>query len=66
MSGKKRRKKGVESLDKQIKIHREKLKKAQEKGDVGLANYYEKEIEHFERAKEKLARHIMPKLKRKK
>lgn len=66
MSSKKRSKKGIESLDKQIKIHREKLKKAQEKGDLGLANYYEKEIEHFERAQEKLVRRIMPKLKRKK
>jgi len=63
---KKRQKRGIESLEKQIEIHREKLEKAREKGDVGLANYYEKEIEHFERAKEKLARRIMPKIKRKK
>jgi hypothetical protein len=66
MSGKKRSKKGTESLEKQIQIHKEKLKHAQEKGDLGLTNYYEKEIEHFERAKEKLMRRIMPKLKRKK
>jgi len=63
---KKRQKKWIESLGKQIEIHRDKLEKARKKGDVGLANYYEKEIEHFERAKEKLARRIMPKLKRKK
>ena len=63
---KKGSRKGIESLGKQIKIHREKLKRAQKKGDIGLASYYEKEIEHFERAKEKLARRIMPKLKRKK
>lgn len=66
MSGKKRSKKGIESLEKQIKIHREKLKQAKEKGDIGLANYYEKEIDHFERAKERLMRRVMPKLKRKK
>ena len=66
MSNKKRSKKGIESLDKQIKIHREKLEQAREKENIGLANYYEKEIEHFEQAKEKLARRIMPKLKRKK
>ena len=66
MSSKKRSKKGIESLEKQIKIHQEKLEKAQEKGDLGLINYYEKEIEHFERAKEKLMYRIMPKRKRKK
>ncbi len=65
MSGKKRPKKGIESLEKQIRIHRDKLKKAQEKGDVGLTNYYEKEIEHFERAKEKLERRITPKKRKK-
>jgi hypothetical protein len=54
------------SIEKQIQLHREKLKKSQKEGDLGLANYYEKEIEHFERAKEKLAHRIMPKLKRKK
>ncbi len=66
MSSKKRSKKGIESLENQINAHKEKLKKAQEKGDIGLANYYEKEIEQFERAKEKLIRRIIPKLKRKK
>lgn len=66
MSGKKHIKKGIESLNKQIKIHKEKLKQAQEKGDVGLTNYYEKEIEHFEHAKEKLMRRVIPRLKRKK
>lgn len=63
---KKRQKKGIESLEKQIELHKSKLESARKKGDVGLANYYEKEIEHFECAKEKLARRIMPKLKRKK
>ncbi len=66
MSNKKRSKKGIESLEKQIKLHEEKLKQAKEKENIGLANYYEKEIEHFEQAKENLTRRIMPKLKRKK
>ncbi len=66
MSGKKRSKKGIESLDRQIKIHQEKLKTVQEKGDICLANYYEKEIEHFESAKDRLMRRITPKLRRKK
>ena len=66
MSGKKRSKKGIESIENQIELHREKLKNAREKGNLGLTNYYEKEIKHFERAKENLARRVMPKLKRKK
>ncbi len=66
MSGKKRSKKGIESLENQIGLHREKLKSARENGNLGLTNYYEKELEHFENAKEKLMRRVMPKLKRKK
>ena len=66
MSSKRRSKKGIESLEGQIELHREKLKNAQEKGNLGLTNYYEKEIEHFENAREKLMRRVMPKLKRKK
>lgn len=66
MSGKKRAKKGIESLEKQIQIHKEKLRKAQAEGNIGLVNYYEKEIEHFEQAIEKRKRRIMPKIKRKK
>jgi hypothetical protein len=66
MSGKKRASKGIESLEKQIKMHKEKLRKAEEVGNIGLSNYYEKEIEHFEQAKERLKSSIKPKLKRKK
>ena len=66
MSNKKRSKKGIESLEKQIKLHQKKLKQAKEKENIGLADYYEKEIEHFEQAKEKLFHRIIPKLKRKK
>ncbi len=63
---KKAAKKGIESLEKQIEVHVQKLKNAQKNGDVGLSNYYEKEVEHFERAKENLARRIASKSKRKK
>lgn len=66
MSSKKRSKKGIESIEKQIQVHREKLKRARERGDVELAQYYEKELDHFESAKERLMRRIMPKLRRKK
>ena len=66
MSGKKRAKKGIESLTYQIELHREKLRKAVEEGNIGLAKYYEKEIQHFEQARKKMERRIKPKLKRKK
>jgi hypothetical protein len=64
MSGKGRVKKGIVSIEKQIRLHKEKLSKAEE-GNVGLINYYEKEIENFERVKEKLRRKIDPKSRRK-
>jgi len=41
---KKRLQKGIESLEKQIKLHEEKLKKAEEKDNIELAEYYKKEI----------------------
>ena len=42
---KKRLQKGIESIEKQIKIHEEKLKKAEEEDNIELASYYKKEIE---------------------
>ncbi len=50
---KKRLLKGIESLKKQIEIHRKKLETAKESGDIGLAEYYEKEIEALAAAVEK-------------
>ena len=41
---KKRLQKGIESLEKQIKLHEEKLRKAEEKDNIELAGYYKKEI----------------------
>ena len=41
---KKRLQKGIKSLDKQIKLHEEKLKKAEEDDNIELAAYYRKEI----------------------
>ena len=66
MSGKKRASRGIESLEKQIAIHKEKMRKATEKGSIGLVTYYEKEIQNFERVKERLKFKIFPKSKRKK
>jgi len=42
---KKRLQKGIESLDKQINLHEEKLKKAEEDDNIELASYYRKEID---------------------
>lgn len=59
-------KKGIDSIDKQISLHKEKLRKARGDGNIGLADYYEKELEHFEAAKERMKKNLLPKQKRKK
>ncbi|MEK6868580.1 MAG: hypothetical protein AABX98_07180 [Nanoarchaeota archaeon] len=41
---KKRLQKGIESLEKQITLHQEKLRKAEEENNPELAGYYKKEI----------------------
>ena len=67
---KKKYKKGIESIEKQIDIHRNvKLEKALQEGNVELAGYYEKEIKRLEeQLKEKetklLSRSKMLKLKK--
>lgn len=66
MSNKKRSRKGIESLKGHIEEHNIKLEDARRKEDLGLAAYYEKEIEHLEQAKRNLEKRIEPKLKRKK
>ena len=48
---KKRLQKGIESLEKQINLHEEKLKKAEEDDNIELANYYKKELEAKKRDK---------------
>ena len=52
MKRKKRLQKGIESIKKQIEIHKDKLKEAEEKGDKELSTYYEGEIENLENRKE--------------
>ena len=49
---KKRLEKGIESLNEQIEIHEEKLKKAEEDGNIELSDYYKKEIEAKKKYKE--------------
>lgn len=41
---KKRLQKGIESLGRQIRLHEEKLQKAEEEDNIGLTEYYKKEI----------------------
>ncbi len=53
---KKRLQKGIESLDEQIKLHEEKRKKAEEDGNLELADYYRKEIESKKKCKEEKER----------
>jgi len=48
---KKRLKKGIESLDKQIKLHEVKKEEAVKKGNLVLVEYYDKEIENKEKDK---------------
>lgn len=53
---KKRLAKGVESLEKQLVLHKEKLEKARKENKLELADYYEKEIGAKEKDKLKKER----------
>jgi len=48
---KKRLKKGIESIQEQIEIHREKKSLAEDSGQEELVEYYTKEIEAKEKTK---------------
>lgn len=49
---KKRLKKGIESINKQIELHKKKREKAEQDGKIELVGYYNKEIENLEETKE--------------
>lgn len=49
MKRKKRLKKGIESIIKQVAIHKAKLEEARREGNEELARYYEKEIPSLEK-----------------
>lgn len=53
---KKRLEKGIKSLGNQIKIHEEKLRKAEEDDNLELAGYYRKEINAKKKDKEEKLR----------
>jgi len=62
---KKRFKKGVKSLQKQISLHKNvKLARASEGGNVELARYYEKEIQRLEEQLSEKERKLLPKSRR--
>lgn len=51
MKRKKRLEKGIESIKKQIDIHRQKLEEAREKGADELVDYYERDLDRLEKQK---------------
>ena len=53
---KKRLRKGIESIEKQIKLHEEKLEKTEEEDNIELAQYYKKEINAKKKDKEEKER----------
>ena len=62
---KKKYKKGVESIEKQINIHKNiKLQKALEEGNVHLAGYYEKEMKRLEEQLKEKETKLLPRSKR--
>ncbi|MBI1972488.1 hypothetical protein HYS50_00605 [Candidatus Woesearchaeota archaeon] len=52
-SRKKRLKKGIVSLEEQIRLHEQKLQQAEQEGKLELVGYYRKEIEAKRKDKEK-------------
>ena len=55
---KKRLKKGIESVEEQIELHKEKLRKAKEEGKIDLEGYYEKELKHLAEYKDRKKRQL--------
>lgn len=53
---KKRLKKGIESIEKQIHLHEEKLRRAEEEDNLELVEYYRKEIAAKKKDKEEKQR----------
>lgn len=53
---KKRLRKGIESIEKQIELHEEKLKRAEQEDNINLAEYYKREISAKKKDKEEKQR----------
>ena len=62
---KKKFKKGIESIQKEINIHRNvKLEKALDEGNIELAGYYKKEIKRLEEQLFEKQKKLLPRSKR--
>lgn len=62
---KKKYKKGMESIQKEIDVHRNvKLEKALEEGNIELAGYYEKEIKRLEQQLKEKETKLLPRNER--
>ena len=62
---KKKYKKGIESIKKEISIHKDiKLEKALDEGNLKLAGYYKKEIERLEEQLKDKEEKLLPRSKR--
>lgn len=62
---KKKFKKGIENIQKEIDIHRNiKLGKALDEGNIGLAGYYKKEIKRLEEQLSEKQKKLLPRSKR--
>ena len=53
MKRKKRLEKGIQSIEKEIKYHEEKMLHAKEEENLELLGYYDKEIRGLKKAKER-------------
>ena len=58
MKRKKRLVKGIESLHRQIEIHKEKLREAMKEGNEELVRYYEKDLVRVENEEKKKKEHL--------
>lgn len=58
MKREKRLKKGIESLQEQIQIHKDKLRKAMKEGNEELVEYYEKDLTRLENEEKKKKEHL--------
>jgi hypothetical protein len=50
---KKRLKKGLDSIEEQILLHKQKQNESENKGEIEMVEYYKKEIEGLEKTKDK-------------
>ena len=53
VSRKKRLEKGIESIDRQIEFHKQKINESKNRGNIELEDYYSREIEGLQKTKER-------------